>query len=171
MKPKLIRTETDHEAALRRIELLMENEPEPASPQGEELELLSLLVERYEDEQYPMDLPEPVAAIRFRMEQQGLKPKDLVPFIGSASKVSEVLAGKRGLSVAMIRNLIQGLGLPAEVLIGKPPSSRPSRPVCVKYSSGRLRRTVDVLGVAVRGTLVPQQETTPLDPVRNKRRI
>ena len=120
MKPKIIRTESEWEAALQRVAALMEEEPEPGSAKGEELELLSLLVERYEDEHYPMDLPDPVAAIRFRMEQQGLKPRDLIPCLGSASKVSEVLAGKRGLSVAMIRNLVQELGIPAEVLIGRP---------------------------------------------------
>jgi HTH-type transcriptional regulator/antitoxin HigA len=120
MKPKIIRTESEYEAALQRVAALMDAETEPGSPKGEELDLLSLLVERYEDEHYPMDLPDPVAAIRFRMEQQGLKPKDLIPYLGSASKVSEVLSGRRGLSVAMIRNLVQGLGLPAEVLIGRP---------------------------------------------------
>ena len=120
MKPKLIRTEADYEAALERIATLMEHDPAPNSPEGEELELLSFLVERYEDEKYPMDLPDPVSAIQFRMEQQGMKNKDLVPFIGSPSKVSEVLSGQRGLSLAMIRNLVQGLGMPAEVLIGKP---------------------------------------------------
>ncbi len=120
MKPKLIRTESDYEAALGRVAALMEAEPEPGSARGEELELLSVLVERYEDEHFPMDLPDPVAAIRFRMEQQGLKSKDLIPYFGSASKVSEVLAGRRGLSVAMIRNLVQGLDIPAEALIGRP---------------------------------------------------
>lgn len=119
MKPKIIRTEADYEAALQRIDSLMDSDPAPTSGEGEELELLSLLVERYEDEKYPMDLPTPVEAIRFRMEQQGLKNKDLIPFIGSPSKVSEVLSGQRSLSLTMIRNLAQGLGIPAEVLIGK----------------------------------------------------
>lgn len=119
MKPKVIHTEAEYKAALQRIEALMEKDPDPASPDGQELELFSLLVERYENEEFPMDLPSPVEAIRFRMEQQGLKNKDLVPFIGSASKVSEVLSCQRSLSLGMIRNLVKGLGIPAEVLIGK----------------------------------------------------
>ena len=113
MKPKVIHTEAEHEAALHRIDVLMENDPAPNSPEGEELELLSVLVERYEKKKYPMDMPTPVAAIQFRMEQQGLKPKDLVPYLGSPSKVSEVLNGKRPLTLAMIRRLNEGLGIPA----------------------------------------------------------
>jgi HTH-type transcriptional regulator/antitoxin HigA len=86
MKPKVIHTEAELEAALQRIDALMENDPDPASPEGEELELLSLLVERYEEEKYPMDLPSPMAAIQFRMEQQGLKPKDLVQYLGRPAR-------------------------------------------------------------------------------------
>ncbi|MDB6109149.1 MAG: plasmid stabilization protein [Pedosphaera sp.] len=119
MKPRVIHTEADHEAALQRVGALMENDPDPTSPEGEELELWSLLVERYEQEKYPMDLPTPLAAIQFRMEQQGLRPKDLVQYLGSPSKVSEILNGKRPLTLAMIRRLHDGLGIPAEVLIGE----------------------------------------------------
>lgn len=119
MKPKVIHTEADHEAALQRIDALMENDPDPASTEGEELELLGVLVECYEKKKYPMDMPTPVAAIQFRMEQQGLKPKDLVQYLGSPSKVSEILNGKRQLTLAMIRRLHEGLGIPAEVLIGE----------------------------------------------------
>jgi len=78
--------------------------------------VLTLLIQNYEEKHFPIDLPSPVDAIRFRMEQQGLKPKDLVPYLGSPSKVSEVLSGRRRLSLSMIRNLI-GLGIPAEVLL------------------------------------------------------
>ena len=116
MKPKIIRTEADYEAALARIDVLMDGDPEPTSAAGEELELLSRLVENYEKEIYPIERPSPLAAIQFRMEQAGLKAKDLTPYIGSASKVSEVLSGKRALSLAMIRNLVK-LGIPAEVLL------------------------------------------------------
>lgn len=119
MKPKVIHTEAEHEAALKRIDALMENDPDPASPEGEELELLSLLVERYEQEKYPMDLPTPVEAIKFRMEQQGLKPKELVQYLGSPSKVSEILNGKRPLTLTMIRRLHEGLAIPADILIGE----------------------------------------------------
>ncbi len=125
MKPKIIRTEPDYEAALMRIDVLMDGDPEPASAAGEELELLSLLVENYEKEKYPMELPSPVAAIQFRMEQAGLRAKDLIPYIGSASKVSEVLSGKRALSLAMIRNLVK-LGIPAEVLLQEAGAKLPS---------------------------------------------
>lgn len=116
MKPKIIRTEVDHETALARIDVLMDGDPEPTSTAGEELELLCLLVGNYEAVHYPMDMPSPLEAIKFRMEQAGLKAKDLIPYIGSASKVSEVLSGKRALSLAMVRNLVK-LGIPAEVLL------------------------------------------------------
>ncbi|MFZ4792297.1 MAG: helix-turn-helix domain-containing protein [Candidatus Competibacteraceae bacterium] len=125
MKPKIIRNEADYEAALLQIDALMENDPEPTSAEGEDLELLCLLVGRYEEERYPMDLPDPVSAIKFRMEQQGLKKKDLIPYIGSASKVSEIFSGQRTLSLAMIRNLVDGLGIPAEVLLKKPGATLP----------------------------------------------
>ena len=124
MKPKVIHTKAVHEAALRRIDALMDTDPDPTSAEGEELELLSVLVERYEERMYPVDKPSPLDAIRFRMEQQGLKPKDLVPYLGSPSKVSEVLNGKRSVTLAMIRRLHEGLGIPAEVLIGE--NSAPS---------------------------------------------
>lgn len=116
MKPKVIKTSKDYAAALARIEKLMD--AKPRSPQGDELELLSLLVHQYEEEAFPIDQPDPVTAIRFRMEQQGLEPKDLVPFLGSRSRVSEVLSRRRGLSLKMIRALAHGLGIPADVLLG-----------------------------------------------------
>jgi HTH-type transcriptional regulator/antitoxin HigA len=118
MKPKIIKTESDHTAALARIEAIFD--ARPGTPEGDELELLTLLVDRYEREAFPIDLPDAISAIRFRMEQQGLKNKDLVPFIGSPSKVSEVLSGQRGLSLSMIRNLAGGLGIPVQVLVGLP---------------------------------------------------
>jgi HTH-type transcriptional regulator/antitoxin HigA len=88
MKPKVIKTEADHRAALARIEALFD--AQPGTPEGDELELLITLVELYEEQAHPIDLPDPIDAIRFRMEQQGLKAKDLVPYIGGASRVSEV---------------------------------------------------------------------------------
>ena len=117
MTPKIIKTKAEHAAALARIEEIFEAKPGTAT--GNELDLLTMLVERFEKVAFPIDLPDPGEAIRFRMEQQGLKNKDLIPFIGSPSKVSEVLSGQRGLSLTMIRNLVEGLGIPAEVLIGK----------------------------------------------------
>lgn len=118
MNAKVIKNDHDHRAALVRIESIFH--AAPGTPEGDELELLSLLVERYEDEQFPVDLPDPIEAIRFRMEQQGLKAKDLVQYIGSASKVSEVLSGQRKLSLNMIRKLVVGLEIPAEVLLREP---------------------------------------------------
>ena len=93
------------------------------TPQGDELELLSLLVHEYEERVFPMDKPNPVEAIRFRMEQQGLKPKDLIPLLGSRSRVSEILSGRRNLSLKMIRALVSHLGIPAHVLLGHTGSS------------------------------------------------
>lgn len=115
MNPKLIKTEADYAATLARIEEIFK--AKPGTPEGDELDLLVALVEMYEEKAYPVNLPDPLSAIRFRMEQQGLKAKDLAPYIGSAPKVSEVLSGKRPLSLTMIRNLVNGLGIPAEVLL------------------------------------------------------
>src|SRR4051812_12631556 len=118
MKPKVIKTEYEYEAALARIEKLMDAALN--TPQGDELELLSLLVHDYEEKNFSMAKPDPVTAIRFRMEQQGLAPKDLVPLLGSRSRVSEVLSGRRSLSLKMIRRLVGGLHIPAELLVGQP---------------------------------------------------
>jgi HTH-type transcriptional regulator/antitoxin HigA len=117
MKAKVIKTESEYAAALTRIEKLMDAKPN--TPHGDELELLSLLVHDYEDKFFPIDKPDPLEAIRFRMEQQGLEPRDLVPLLGSRSRVSEVLSGRRNLSLKMIRALAGGLGIPAEVLLGR----------------------------------------------------
>ena len=115
MAVKIIKTESQYEAALKRIAGLMD--AIPGTPRGDELELWSLLVSHYEDRHYPLGAQNPVAAIRFRMEQMGLKQKDLVPYLGSRSKVSEVLSGRRPLSLAMIRRLHDGLGIPLEALV------------------------------------------------------
>ena len=118
MKPKIIKTKKDYKAAMSRIDIIFD--AAPGTPEGDELELLATLVGIYESKACPIDLPDPLTAIRFRMEQQGLKPKDLVPYIGSPSKVSEILSGHRSLSLSMIRNLVEGLGIPAEVMLLKP---------------------------------------------------
>jgi HTH-type transcriptional regulator/antitoxin HigA len=104
---KLIETPEDHARALTRLSSLMTLDPVADTPESDELEVLALLIEKYEMEAFPMDRPGPIEAIRFRMQQQGLSNKDLIPFMGSASKVSEVLSGKRSLSLAMIRRLSQ----------------------------------------------------------------
>lgn len=119
MKPKIIKTKEEHAMALARVEALMD--AAPGSPQEEELELWSLLVERYEDEHCPIDLPDPVLAIKFRMEQEGLRQKDLEKYFPGKNRVSEVLNRKRPLSLGMIRALHHGLGIPAEVLLREMP--------------------------------------------------
>jgi HTH-type transcriptional regulator / antitoxin HigA len=116
MKPRAIHTEEEHRQALARIDQLMD--AKPGTDDADELDLWVTLVSVYEDQHYPIDPPDPIEALKFRMEQQGLRQKDLIPYIGSASKVSEVLTGKRPLSLSMIRRLHQELGIPADVLLG-----------------------------------------------------
>lgn len=114
---KVIKNDDQHAAALARLSKLMTIDPAPDSPEESELEVLSLLVEHYERERFPIDKPDPVEAIKFRMDQQGLSQKDLIPFIGSAPKVSEVLSHKRPLSLSMIRKLNTGLKIPLDILL------------------------------------------------------
>jgi HTH-type transcriptional regulator / antitoxin HigA len=114
---RVIKTEEEYQNALDEISTLIDRDPDPGSPDADRLELLTLLVETYESHQFPKRKPDPIEAIRFRMEQQGLKQRDLVPFIGSASKVSEVLSGKRPLTLSMMRSLHSHLGIPATVLL------------------------------------------------------
>lgn len=142
---KLIRTEADYEAAIERLEALME--ARAGTPEADELDLLSTLIERYEEERFPIEAPTPLAAIRFRMEQEGLSPRDLEPYIGSRARVSEVMSGERPLSIDMIRALHQHLGIPAESLIQSEPAadaasgSEPSKPVLkILADWGVLRR-------------------------------
>ncbi|MDD2838391.1 MAG: DNA-binding protein [Sulfuricurvum sp.] len=114
-----IRTEANYEKALERIDVLMDLEPEIGSAEGDELEILALLVEKYEEQHWQIAAPDPIEAIKYRMEEMGLKQKDLVPIIGSKSKVSEVLNRKIGLSLSMISNLSAQLHIPLEVLVPK----------------------------------------------------
>lgn len=116
-KIKVIRTEVDYREALELLEVLLLSNPQAQSEEGEKLSLLATLISDYESKQFPETLPDPVDAILFRMEQQHLKPADLIPFIGSRSKVSEVLSRKRPLTLTMIRALENGLGIPAKVLV------------------------------------------------------
>jgi len=121
MNVRLIKTKADHEGAVARIDAIFD--ARPGTAEGDELELLLHLVEEYEAAQYPIAMPDPVDALKFRMEQQALKQADLVPYIGNKSKVSEVLNHKRPLSLAMIRRLHNGLDIPAEVLLQEPGKS------------------------------------------------
>ena len=113
-----IRNDEDHSWALSRIEELMD--AKPGSPAMDELEVLSQLVELYEDQRWPIGMPTAIAAIKYRMDQGGLTRRDLEPYIGSSGKVSEVLSGKQPLTLKMIRALHRHLGIPAEVLLGSP---------------------------------------------------
>lgn len=117
MEIRPIHTETDYKAALREVSTYFENEPEPGTPDGDRFEVLLTLVEAYEAKHFPVGLPDPVEAIRFRMEQGGLSPKDLVPAIGQLNRVYEVLAYKRPLTLNMIWRLHEKFGIPAESLI------------------------------------------------------
>ncbi len=115
MDIKSVRTEQEYEPALKRVDELME--AELGTPEGEELDVLVDLVEAYESRHVPMGYPSAVEAIEFRMDQDGLSPRDLVPFIGTRAKVSEVLSGKRAITMPMARALHKHLGIPAEVLL------------------------------------------------------
>jgi HTH-type transcriptional regulator/antitoxin HigA len=121
MNIKPIKTKADYRAALKAIESLMMAKPN--TPDGERLDVLVTLVEAYERKHYPLDLPDPVEAIKFAMEQRGLGVKDLVPLIGPANRVYEVLNRKRALSLRMIWRLHKQLGIPAESLI-RPPEEK-----------------------------------------------
>jgi HTH-type transcriptional regulator/antitoxin HigA len=119
MEIKPIRTPEDYRSTLREIESLMGAAPN--SSEGERLDVLVTLVEAYERQHFPLDLPDPVAAIKFVMDQRGLTVKDLEPMIGHSNRVYEILSRKRPLTLKMIWNLHQGLGIPAECLIKQPP--------------------------------------------------
>ena len=114
---KVIKNEKEHETALAEISSLIDRDPDPGTPDADRLELLTLLVENFESQAFAKRVPEPLEAIRFRMEQQNLKQRDLVPYLGSPSKVSEVLSGKRPLTLSMMRALHSHLGIPAAVLL------------------------------------------------------
>lgn len=115
MNIKPIKTKKDYEQALERIELIFDSKK--GTEQGDELEILSILIEKYEDEKYPIDLPDPVEAIKFRMEQLGYKQSELAKIIGLKSTAGEILNRKRKLSLDMIRKLHKKLNIPTEVLI------------------------------------------------------
>ena len=117
MKP--IKTDADYRAALTEIETLMT--AKASTPEGERLDIMVTLVEAYERRHFPLELPDPVEAIRFQMDQMGLTAKDLEPMIGRSNRVHEVLNRKRPLTLKMIWRLHRGLGIPAESLI-RPPS-------------------------------------------------
>ena len=120
---RAIKTDADYRAALARVETLWD--ADEGTTESDELDVLATLIGVFEDERYPTEFPSPAAAIKFRMEQNGLTAKDIAPYIGSRARVSEVLSGKRSLTLAMIRALHENLGIPADVLIKEPGASLP----------------------------------------------
>ena len=115
MQVSPIKSQRDYRRALKEIESLMAAKRN--TPEGDRLDVLVTLVEAWEAKRYPLDLPDAVEAIKYHMEQQGLAPRDLVPFIGNRNRVYEVLSRRRPLTLAMVRRLHEGLGIPAESLI------------------------------------------------------
>ncbi len=114
MNIKPIKSAKDYKQALLRLEEIFDSRP--GTKEGNELEILGILIEKYEDEHYPIDAPDPIEAIKFRMEQLGYEAKDLTNIIGSRNRVSEILNRKRKLSINMIRNLHEKLNIPLESL-------------------------------------------------------
>ncbi|MGC6232687.1 transcriptional regulator [Hafnia paralvei] len=117
MNIRPIRNEQDYKAALKEVSLLFENPPEPNTPEGEQFEVMLTLIESYESKHFPVEFPDPVEAIKFRMEQSGLTVRDLTAAIGHPNRVYEVLNRKRNLTLPMIRRLHSLFGIPAECLI------------------------------------------------------
>ncbi|AFL83344.1 putative transcription regulator containing HTH domain [Belliella baltica DSM 15883] len=115
MKIKPIKNEKDYQNALTRLEVIFD--AKKGTEEGDELEILSIIIDNYEKENFPIEMPDPIAAINFRMEQMGLKQKDLVEMIGFKSRVSEVMNKKRKLTLEMIRKLSTNLKIPTDVLI------------------------------------------------------
>ncbi len=114
---RIIKTEDEYEAALEEIGTLIGNDPPVGTPEADRLELLALLVKAYEDTYYPLEFPTVIEAVRFRMDQEGLKQQDLAAIIGSKGRVSDMLNGKRAVSFSMAKALHKRLGIPAEIFL------------------------------------------------------
>ena len=127
-----IQNEDDYDAALADVDALMD--AEPGTPEGARLDVLVTLIEAYEARHWPIDTPDPIEAIRVRMEQKNLRPRDLQSMVGSRGRVSEILSRRRALTLPMIRKLSRGLDLPADVLIQEVPTARPRRPPSARSS-------------------------------------
>ena len=117
MQLKILKTEKDYDKALNRIDELMELNPKLGTKESDELEILALLVEKYEELNWNIETPDPIEAIKYRMEEMNLKQKDLIPYVGNKSKVSELLNRKISLSLSMVRNLSNALHIPVETLV------------------------------------------------------
>jgi HTH-type transcriptional regulator/antitoxin HigA len=121
---KILHTDQDYQRALARLSRLMDLDADSDLQISDEMELLGLVISHYERKQFPMEKAGPIEVIKFLMGQQGLKRKDLIPFIGSASRVTEVLNGSRNLNLSMIRRLNEGLGIPMDLLVRTPSNIR-----------------------------------------------
>jgi len=117
MQIRIVKTDRQHRSYLAEISRLMEKDPAPNTAAGARLELLAKLVEDYEKVRFPIEKPDPVGAIRFRMEQQGLRQKDLAKLLGGKNRASEILSGKRALTIPMIRALNRHLQIPTDLLV------------------------------------------------------
>jgi len=153
---KIIKTEEDYKIALSRIDELMDATPN--TPEGDELELLVTLVELYEEKEYPIGMPDPIDAIKFRMEQLGLYQKDLVPIIGSKSKVSEVINKKRPLSLSMMRALHKGFGIPAEILLQEQGHDFPKEIPGIDWSCFPIHEMVNLGWISSKKTIKGNEE-------------
>jgi HTH-type transcriptional regulator/antitoxin HigA len=149
MRIQPIRTEADHDAVIERIAQLMG--AKPGSAASDELEVLATLVDVYESRHFPIDTPDPITIIEFQMEQRNMTRKDLEPMIGSRARVSEVLAGKRVLTLAMIRRLHAGMRIPIELLVGPEAAVRKTAPRRGKQPRSAAVRTRGQLAAKVRG--------------------
>lgn len=161
---RAIRTEADYKAALARIDALMD--AEFGTPDGDELDVLTDLVELYEARHVPLGYPSPIEAIRFCMEQGGLSPRDLVPFLGSRAKVSEILSGKRQLTMQMARALHANLGIPADVLLQQPGGELPSALEGIEWQRFPLAAMVKLGWIEKRPNLLSHAEDIMRDLIR-----
>lgn len=127
MELKPIRTEHDYSAALSEVSAFFDKEPEPGTAEGDRFEILLMLIENYEQKHHAIEAPDPIEAIKFRMEQSGLTPKDLTPMLGKLNRVYEILNYKRPLTLAMIRRLHVDLRIPAASLINQKALTKTAR--------------------------------------------
>lgn len=141
MKIKVIHNDEAHEAAVSELERIMDSDPQPGTEAFDQIELLALVIKDYETRRYRLDAPDPIEAIKFRLEQQGLTRKDLERVLGSRARVSEVLNGRRPLSISMVRNLHDALQIPADVLIQQPRVGRKARNNPVRIAAPQKRKS------------------------------
>jgi HTH-type transcriptional regulator / antitoxin HigA len=153
MEPKVIKTEAQYQAYLAEVERIAADDPVPGTPEGDRLELLAKLVEDYEKGRFPFERPDPISAIRFRMQEQGLRQKDLAPILGGKNRASEVLSRKRPLTLPMVRALSESLHIPAELLIGEPEPA--------KLDAEAVEEDIPLPYLVKTGWL-PRSDTTPL---------